>query len=746
MRTALAPVIDKCVVLYLDDILIYSDTEEEHIEDIRKVLTLLREHRLYAKLSKCSFMQEETEFLGHIISKDGIKTNGGLVKAIREWPQPRTLRELLQFLGLANFYRQYVKGYADIALPLTELLNRTTPFTWSRKAQAAFNKLKAAITSAPVLRIFDPALSTAIGTDASGFAIGAVLFQTDQFGRSRPVAFTSRKLNPAERNYPVHEQELLAVVHALRTWRYYLDGSHFIVYTDHATLQHFPTQPNLTRRQARWMELLQEYNFDFRYKRGVDNIVPDALSRRPDHQDKPPDQTSLASLQVDIDPSLHINYARDTPMTQNGLLFTNIAGRTRLCIPDNDKIRNQLLHDAHDSKLAGHLGFDKTYDLLCRRFYWPRLAKDTKAYVLSCDLCQRNKPSLQQPAGLYMPLAIPGQRWDTVSMDFIVKLPKTARGYDAITVFVDKLSKQVHFCPSNTTDTAADVARIFFREVFRLHGMPRAIVSDRDSRFTGHFWTTLMGLMDTKLDMSTAFHPQSDGQTERANYTLEEMLRAYISYNQKDWDVLLPMMEFAYNNSQNPSTGFSPFRLNYGHDPVTPSALLHPIQSNTPAATEFILQQQSALTQAQDAIHQAQERQKTQADKARRPSTFKVGDMVLLNADHLSLAARQNRPARKLEPKYIGPFRITRKANDNAFELALPSTMKQYPVFNTDLLRPYISSPPSFNRTTTDRPLPITTDDGDEEYEVERILDYKMDRKTPKWLVLWKGYTLDDAT
>ncbi|GJJ76350.1 hypothetical protein EMPS_08709 [Entomortierella parvispora] len=501
MRTALAPVIDKCVVLYLDDILIYSDTEEEHIEDIRKVLTLLREHRLYAKLSKCSFMQEETEFLGHIISKDGIKTNGGLVKAIREWPQPRTLRELLQFLGLANFYRQYVKGYADIALPLTELLNRTTPFTWSRKAQAAFNKLKAAITSAPVLRIFDPALSTAIDTDASGFAIGAVLFQTDQFGRSRPVAFTSRKLNPAERNYPSTNRSY---------WQW---------------------------RQARWMELLQEYNFDFRYKRGVDNIVPDALSRRPDHQDKPPDQTSLASLQVDIDPSLHDQlrqgYADDPKCMKimelhkdaaptdryflsEGLLFTNIAGRTRLCIPDNDKIRNQLLHDAHDSKLAGHLGFDKTYDLLCRRFYWPRLAKDTKAYVLSCDLCQRNKPSLQQPAGLYMPLAIPGQRWDTVSMDFIVKLPKTARGYDAITVFVDKLSKQVHFCPSNTTDTAADVARIFFREVFRLHGMPRAIVSDRDSRFTGHFWTTLMGLMDTKLDMSTSFHPQSDGQTERA--------------------------------------------------------------------------------------------------------------------------------------------------------------------------------------------------------------------------------------
>src|SRR5690606_7615758 len=206
-------------------------------------------------------------------------------------------------------------------------------------------------------------------------------------------------------------------------------------------------------------------------------------------------------------------------------------------------------------------------------------ARDIKAYIASCEHCQRNKPALQRPAGLFMPLDIPSQRWDTISMDFIVRLPKTSRAYDAITVFVDKLSKQVHFCPSETTDTASDVARIFFDHVFRHRGMPRNIISDRDSRFTGNFWTALMRLMGTKLNMSTAFHPQSDGQTERTNRTLEEMLRSYVAYNQKDWDLFLPMMEFAYNNSKNPSTGFSPFFLNYGHHPLVPSSLLKPAPS-----------------------------------------------------------------------------------------------------------------------------------------------------------------------
>lgn len=766
MRNVLDPVLDKCVVVYLDDILIYSDNKEDHLRDIRKVLGILRGAGLYCKLSKCSFMQEETEFLGHIISKDGLKTNAGLVKAIREWPVPTTQRHVMQFLGLTNFYHQYIDHYADIALPLTALLGSTTTFTWEKAQQGAFEALKEAVTTAPVLRIFDPALLTAIETDASGFAIGAVLFQTDSNGQSRPVAFTSRKLSPAERNYPTHEQELLAVVHALKTWRYYLDGSHFIVYTDHATLQHFPTQPNLTRRQARWMELLQEYDFTFKYKPGKDNVVPDALSRRPDHKVQDPTGEQINSMDIRVDPGLRQRLIKGYPYDSvlgplyescreaspgdrhfiaDGLLWITVDGHTRLCIPKDTDARALLLHDAHDSPIAGHLGFEKTYENMRRTFYWPRMARDVKAYIASCEQCQRSKPLLQRTPGLFKPLAVPSQRWDTISMDFIGPLPETPRGRNSITVFVDKLSKQVHFCPSHTTDKASDVARTFFDQVFRLHGMPRTIVSDRDSRFTGNFWRSLMKLMGTQLNLSTAFHPQSDGQTERANRTLEEMLRSYVSYKQNDWDLFLPALEFAYNNSVNPSTGFTPFFLNHGHDPIVPSALLKPPETSAPAVSDFVSAQSLALAQAKDAIIAAQDRQKLQADKSRRPAPFKVGDKVLLSTEHISVAAHRHRPSKKLEPQVVGPFKIIAKHNDNAFELELPPTMKQYPVFNADLLRPFQESPSEFGHRTAPRPPPEIID-GEEEWEVEEILDYKLFGRTPKWLVKWKGFPDDDAT
>ncbi|GJJ67909.1 hypothetical protein EMPS_00255 [Entomortierella parvispora] len=309
MLRVLDPVLDKWVVVYLDDLLIYSKTKKEHLQHLRSVLALLRKNGLYAKLSKCSFMQDETEFLGHTITKDGIKTSAGLSKAISDWPTPKSTKDVQQFLGLAQFYQQYVSGFAGIALPLSSLLANNTPFKWTDEQQSAFLQLKRAICSAPVLRIFDPDLLTFVETDASGFAIGAVLLQTDREGNTHPIAFTSRKMQSAERNYPVHEQELLAVIHALRTWRYYLDGTKFSVHTDHATLRHFPTQPKLTRRQARWMELLQEYDFDFKYKRGVDNIVPDALSRRPDYRE--PDPVELYNLSVSLSPDVRDQLVQD---------------------------------------------------------------------------------------------------------------------------------------------------------------------------------------------------------------------------------------------------------------------------------------------------------------------------------------------------------------------------------------------------------------------------------------------------
>ena len=758
------PVLDKWVVIYLDDLLIYSKTKADHLRHLRSVLTLLRTNGLYVKLSKCLFMQEQTEFLGHVISKDGVHTNAGLVKAITEWPRPSKQKEVQQFVGLAQFYQQYIKKFAAIALPLTALLGEGTAFSWDEDKERAFNSLKEAISKAPVLRIFDPDLPSTVETDASGFAIGAVLFQTDSNGVSRPVAFTSRKLNSAERNYPTHEQELLAAVHALKTWRYYLDGSHFIVYTDHATLRHFPTQPKLTRRQARWMELLQEYDFDFKYKRGADNIVSDALSRRPDHQEPRP--LSLNSLNIMLDLGLRQrlidSYSDDPkigPIYQSclqgscpsryslheGLLCVTRRNQTLVCIPQKADVRLSLLHDAHDSAISGHLGFQKSYDQLRRCVYWPQIVQDIKKYVETCEECQRNKPSLQRPAGLLQPLEIPAQRWETVTMDFIVQLPKTPRGHDAITVFVDKLSKQVHFVPSKTTDTASDVARLFFDNVSRLHGMPTTIVSDRDSKFGSRFWKELHRLLDVKLAMSTAFHPQTDGQTERANQTLETILRAFVDQKQTNWDLLLTTAEFAYNNSINATTGYSPFFVNMGFHPRVPMSLLQPPTSPNPSVQEFVSSQSTTLSLTQDQIQRAQVRQAQNADARRRDHSFAVGDQVLLNTDDITVAATRNQPARKLQPRFIGPYTIIEQHFPVSFRLELPPSMKIHDVFHVDRFRDYKPSPESLGPRAPSQPPPEIIDN-EEQYEVETILDHQYRNRRKEYLIKWKGYSREQST
>jgi len=759
MLRVLDPVLDKWVVVYLDDILIYSRSEAEHLQHLRSVLALLRKNGLYVKLSKCSFMQQETEFLGHTISKDGIHTSGGLVRAIREWPRPQKQKDVQQFVGLAQFYHQYIDNFASICLPLTALLGEGVPFSWTEEQEQAFTTLKEAIGKAPVLRIFDPDLLTTVETDASGFAIGAVLFQTDEHGVSRPVAFTSRKLNPAERNYPTHEQELLAVVHALKTWRFYLDGSHFIVYTDHATLQHFPTQPKLTRRQARWMELLQEYNFTFKYKKGADNVVPDALSRRPDHRE-------LNSLSVQLDPRfrqrLIDGYEIDTRLKpiyesclqgsppKNYLLINGVLCMQRndlflVCIPADSDLRLSLLHDAHDSVIAGHFGFEKTYGHLRSRFFWPTMAKEVRLYIHTCESCQRNKPGNQLPAGLLQPLPIPDQPWQTVTMDFIGPLPTTPRGFDSVTVFVDKLSKQVHFVASKTSDTASQVARIFFDNIFRLHGLPTTIVSDRDAKFTSRFWTELSRLLDVHLAMSTAFHPQTDGQTERANRTLITMLRSFVDQRQSNWDLLLSAAEFAVNNAVNASSGVSPFFFNTGMHPNVPMSLLSPSPGPNPAVNDFVRLQSEALILAKESLATAQERQATAANTRRRDHDFKVGDQVLLSLENITLPADRTRTSQKLLARFAGPHTIVEQLSPVSFRLDLPPTMNIHPVFHVDRFRHYHPSPVALGPRTPARPAPEIIDD-EEEYVVEGIAEHRISNNRREYLVQWQGFPREDWT
>ena len=429
------------------------------------------------------------------------------------------------------------------------------------------------------------------------------------------------------------------------------------------------------------------------------------------------------------------------------------AGGTRLYIPDDGGLKTRILQECHDSNTGGHLGKDKTMEQVKRRFYWPKMDEDVRQYVSSCDACQRNKPSQQLPMGLLQSLPIPDRPWQWVTLDLITGLPRSRSGNDAIIVFVCKLTKMVHYVACKTTITAVQLASLFLREVVRHHGLPEVILSDRDPRFTANFWRALWTQLGTKLAMSTAYHPQTDGQTERANRTLEEMLRAYVNFQQTDWDEHLTTLELAYNNSKQASTGFTPFYLNSGQEIQLPiDEAIRPARvSANPEAAERIRRLHSDLQLAREHIQKAQQRQTHFADKRRRDANFQVGDKVLLSTEHLGMLNIKGTP--KFRQKYIGPFAVKRVVGVNAYELDLPATMQIHPVLNISRLKAYHDGSAAFPSRPDPRPRPppeVNDEDGNDRYEVDRILASRIRRRGrhshTEYLVSWKDYGPWEAT
>lgn len=767
MNDIMRPYLDRFVIVYIDDLLIFSKTKEEHDLHLRLVLDTLRQHQLVAKLSKCSFFKEEIDFLGHVINSNGIQPDPRKIQVLKEWPKPTTVSELRSFLGLASFFRKFVPGFAKIAAPMSDLFKSGASIdSWGALQDKAFTQVKEALTTPPCLIIFDHTKPTVVRADASDHAIGATLLQDHGQG-FQPVAFESRKLTPAERNYPVHERELLSIIHALIIWRHYLEGIRFTVITDHESLKYLMTQPHLSKRQARWMERLQNFDFEVQYKPGSSNVVADALSKYPELStltsssaiQNPDLRTSIIrSLQNDpayqaiLEDIKNGSAQPDILISGDGMLYDASQGHLRIKIPDDTDIQAKILHEYHDVPTSAHFGVEKTLERVSRDYSWPRMRETVETYVRGCDACQRHKSANQKPPGLLHPLPIPEASWETITMDFIGPLPKTKTGYDSIVVFVDKLTKMVHYSPAHIKDTAVDIAKIFIKDIFKLHGLPRTIISDRDTRFTGHFWRSVFRTLGTRLAMSTAFHPETDGQTERANRTLLENLRSFVSQHQDDWELHLPILEMAYNNSVNASTGHTPFYLNYGYHPRMPTSLSPKIPAcPTPEAASFLENLQVSLERAKRLLEEAQHRQKRAADHRRRPSPdYNIGDQVLLSTTNLNL--RHLGATRKLLPKWIGPFKILESINGVSFKLELPERYKRlHPIFHVSLLKPYRDGTLDFPaRERHDRPPPELLPSGEEVFEVERILDKRTQRirgrNVVQYLIKWKGYPDSDNT
>ena len=1048
--------LDRCVLVFLDDIVVYSRTLDDHVRDVRAVLQRLQDAGLFAKKSKCELFMHEIEFLGHHVGRDGLRVMQDKVDAVQKWPVPQNVGELRSFLGLAGYYRRFVQGFSRLAAPLHELTHTADgrAYRWQPELhQAAFDRLKQALREAPVLALPDPDRQYVVNTDASDFATGAVLQQ--DFGRGlQPIAYLSHKMSDAETRYPTHDKEMLAIVNMLGEWRTYLQGRQpftIRVLTDHNSLQYFMTQQSMSARQSRWLDKLADFDFKIEYIKGPTNVAADALSRRADHAIKagtvaavtlaafaahgtatltkaelvalplfaPPTPRTLLAAAVhiarrraaarlpltdeqreahtrevteshepapdrpapnkkgsiempsqqcvaftkrgtackrltkrghhcsdhmrllqrlairksgidgaglglfvakgkgarpfrahqrivlytgdwmqllpgragdhrggpyylqltktlavdaartntalgrwanaphgakdsqgrplrpnaelvldrskrqgalralrDIQPGEEIlvtygatywryhaggvpassiaelesalaslvlqccpvdaaveepsladamrRAAAEDPAYQAVIASTEgAAGPTdplsvrdgllyhgeRIVVPNDRGLRVQLLSEAHDAGSSGHTGVAATTDRLARRVYWAGMASAVHDYVVSCDSCQRNKVEQRRTAGLLRPPPIPDEPGYAINMDFVFGLPRTARDHTGYLSMTCRLSNWLQVALCSDQVSAEQAAQLVFDGWVVHYGLPAVILSDRDPRFTGHFWRELWRLLDTKLHMSTAGHPQTDGKAENRQRTANTMVRHYVDFEQDDWDLKLVRATHAINHTKSVSTGLTPFEVMFRRAPRLPlDVALDPLRgrrgaaeaSAVPAATDFLQRHRYLWDTAKANLLKAQADQKRFADQHRRDEHFAVGDDVLLSTKDLALAADPaHRRAAKLTARFVGPFKVTRVINDNAYELELPPQLRIHPVQNISKLRRYRHSPAAFDGRPVplDRPPPECVDPaGDAEFHVERILAQRRVGRQVQYLIKWKGYPNEDSS
>ncbi|GJT77854.1 putative reverse transcriptase domain-containing protein [Tanacetum coccineum] len=557
--------------------------KKEHEKHLKIVLELLKKEELYAKFSKCEFWIPKVQFLGHVIDSEGIHVDPAKIESIKDWTSPKSPTEIRQFLGLAGYYRRFIEGFSKIAKPMTKLTQKKVKFEWGDKQEAAFQLLKQKLCSAPILALPEGSEDFIAYCDASKKGLGAVLMQ-----REKVISYASRQLKIHEKNYTTHDLELGAVVFALKIWRHYLYGTKCTVFTDHKSLQHILDQKELNMRQRRWLELLSDYDCDIRYHPGKANVVADALSRK---EREPPLRVRALVMTISLDlPKQILNAQTEARKPENiksedvgGMLVENakfpeaireqklepradgtLCLNGRSWLPCYGDLRTVIMHESHKSKYSIHPGSDKMYQDMKKLYWWPNMKADIATYVNKCLTCAKVKAEHQRPSGLLVQPKIPEWKWDNITMDFVTKLPKSSQGYDTIWVIVDRLTKSAIFTPMRETDPLDKLARLYLKEVVTRHGIPVSIICDRDPRFASNFWRSLQSALGTNLDMSTAYHPQTDGQSERTIQTLEDMLRACAIDFGKGWVNHLPLVEFSYNNSYHASIKAAPFEALYG--------------------------------------------------------------------------------------------------------------------------------------------------------------------------------------
>ncbi|KAL4036953.1 hypothetical protein IC575_000531 [Cucumis melo] len=682
--------LDTFVIVFIDDILIYSKTEAEHEKHLRMVLQTLRDNKLYAKLKQVSF-------LGHVVSKAGVSVDPAKIEAVTGWTRPSTVSEVRSFLGLAGYYRRFVENFSRIATPLTQLTKKGAPFVWSKACEDSFQNLKQKLVTAPVLTVPDGSSNFVIYSDSSKKGLGCVLMQ-----QGKVVAYASRQLKSHEQNYPTHDLELAAVVFALKIWRHYLYGEKIQIFTDHKSLKYFFTQKELNMRQRRWLELVKDYDCEILYHPSKANVVVMLLVERYHiRQDLLPDSPiasgsraaeiavswgALLLARLTVQPTLRqriIDAQSNDPYlvekrglaeagqavefslsSDGGLLFER-----RLCVPSDSAVKTELLSEAHSSPFSMHPGSTKMYQDLKRVYWWRNMKREVAEFVSRCLVCQQVKAPRQKPAGLLQPLSIPEWKWENVSMDFITGLPRTLRGFTVIWVVVDRLTKSAHFVPGKSTYTASKWAQLYMSEIVRLHGVP--------------------------------------------------VYQATI--------------------------GMPPFEALYGKCCRSP-VCWGEVGEQRLMGPELVQSTNEAIQKIRSRMHTAQSRQKSYADVRRKDLEFEVGDKVFLKVAPMRGVVRFERRG-KLSPRFVGPFEILERIGPVAYRLALPPSLSTvHDVFHVSMLRKYVPDP---SHVVDYEPLEIDENLSYTEQPVEvlaREVKTLRNKEIPLVKVLWRNHRVEEAT
>nr|CAD1821648.1 unnamed protein product [Ananas comosus var. bracteatus] len=744
MNHIFKPYLRKYVLVFFDDILIYSKGEEEHLLHLRTTFDVLRQHSLLVKKKKCVFAAAQLEYLGHIISQEGVAMDKQKVEAILKWPRPDSVKELRGFLGLAGYYRRFVKDFGKISKPLHEMLGKGG-FKWTEAGLQAFQQLKVAVATAPVLALLDFSAEFIVETDASGMGVGAVLLQ-----EGRPIAFMSKPLSPRNRQLSTYEREMLAIVIAIQKWRPYLIGRHFKVKTDHQSLKYLLEQRVSTPSQQKWISKLMGYDYELVYKKGRENVVADALSRAPSLQ-------AISAIHTDLLDQIKLSWHQDDRIKKilaekqlgdhSSPHYTWAQGllkrKEKLVVGNVPNLRIRLINDFHSSSAGGHSGAEVTARRLKSYFYWKGLRKDVDQLVKECTVCQQNKYETLAPAGLLQPLPIPDNIWTEISMDFIEGLPPS-QGKEVIMVVVDRLSKYAHFLALSHPYTASTIAQLFLDHIYKLHGLPKSIVSDRGAVFLSHFWQELFRELHVHINLSTAYHPQSDGQTEVVNRCLETYLRCMTGDQPRNWVKWLSLAEWWYNTSYHSATKATPYEIVYGQSPPLHIPYLAG-DSSMDSVDRTLNAREAALRLIKENLAKAQNRMKQIANKGRTEREFQVGDWVYVKLQPYKQVSVRKHMSQKLSPRYFGPFKVLARVGPVAYKLQLPASAKIHHTFHVSQLKKKISLAPTVPTIPA-----FVNSEGQLLIEPVAVLDRRLvkhrGKATTQLLIQWFNQPVEHAT